>query len=298
MVDKAGIEAPKQPYLGAHVSIAGGVAKAPLRGKELTCDCIQIFSKNQNQWKAKPLSSAEILAFQDGWEKCEIKTVLIHDSYLINLASPEMVKWKMSLEAFMEEIDRAKQLGVKQLVFHPGSHMGAGEQKGLEKIAQSLNYIIDKRPHSQVTLLLETTAGQGSNLGYRFEHLAQIIDLVEDKKRLAVCYDTAHSFAAGYDIRTKANYDITMKVFDQIIGLERLQAFHLNDSKKDLGTRVDRHEHIGEGLLGKEAFKFILNDLRFYGLGMYLETPQADEEYLRNLKVLRSLLNISAATVI
>lgn len=278
-----------RPLLGAHVSTAGGVDKAPMRGGKLTCDCIQIFSKNQNRWKAKPLSDEVISGFKEGLDKYDIKLVLIHDSYLINLGSPDAEKLRMSVEAFTDEIDRGDQLGVRQLVFHPGSHMGAGEAAGLQKIADNLNRIIESRPDSEVKLLLETTAGQGTNLGYRFEQLAAIIDMVEDKERMRVCYDTQHSFAAGYDLRIKESYESVWKSFDDIIGLDRIDAFHLNDSKKELASRVDRHEHIGEGLLGTDAFRFLLNDPRFFGMGMYLETPQGDDEYYRNLKVLRSL---------
>ena len=278
-----------RPLLGAHVSIAGGVDKAPKRGRELTCGCIQIFSKNQSQWRAKPLTKEAILGFKQGLAENDIGGVLIHSSYLINLASPDGKKHEMSMDAFLDEIDRVDQLGVKQFVFHPGSHMGEGEDKGLMKIAESLNVIIDSRPDSGVKILLENTAGQGTNLGYRFEHLAKIIDMVEDKGRMGVCFDTAHGFASGLDLRTREGYENVWKSFDDIIGIERLKAFHLNDSKKDLGTRVDRHEHIGQGLIGLDAFRFLLNDVRFSGMCMYLETPQGEDEYLENLRVLRAL---------
>ena len=221
-----------RPFLGAHVSAAGGVEKAPQRGYHLTCECIQIFSKNQNQWKAKPLTEDSITKFRAGVKEFGIKSVLIHDSYLINLASPDEKKLKMSMDAFIDEIGRADQLGVEQLVFHPGSHMGEGEESGLRKIADNLNRVIDLKPDSPVKLLLENTAGQGTNLGFRFEHLAMIIDLVLDKSRMGVCFDTAHALAAGFDLREKEKYAQTWKSFDDIIGLEYLAAFHLNDSKK------------------------------------------------------------------
>lgn len=280
-----------RPLLGAHVSAAGGVEKAPQRGHDLTCECIQIFSKNQNQWKAKPLTEDSIAKFQAAVKEFGLKSVLIHDSYLINLASPEEKKLAMSMEAFLDEIGRADQLGVGQLVFHPGSHLGEGEEAGLRKIAENLNRIIDIKPGSRVKLLLENTAGQGTNLGYRFEHLAMIIDLVEDKSRMGVCFDTAHAFAAGFDLREKEKYEQTWKSFAEIIGLEYLSAFHLNDSKKDLSTKVDRHENIGEGFVGTGMFRLLLNDERFAGLGMYLETPGGDEAYLNDLKTLRSLFD-------
>ena len=279
-----------RPLLGAHVSISGGVEKAPERGKNLGCDCIQIFSKNQNQWKAKPLSDENISGFKAGLTEFSIQSVLIHDSYLINLCTPDETKWKMSFDAFVDEIDRGDQLGVGQLVFHPGSHMGEGEEAGLNKIADSLNRAIQMRPDSRVRLLLETTAGQGTNLGYRFEHLEQIIDLVEDKERMGVCLDTQHAFASGYDIRDEESYNSMWKLFDEVIGLERLQAIHLNDSKKEYASRRDRHEHIGQGLIGENAFRLLMNDPRFYGIGMYLETPGGDDDYIKNLKLLRSLI--------
>ncbi|MBC8277831.1 MAG: deoxyribonuclease IV [FCB group bacterium] len=278
-----------RPFLGAHVSVAGGVEKAPQRGHDLTCECIQIFSKNQNQWKAKPLTDDSIARFKAGIMDFDIKSVLIHDSYLINLAGPDQQKLTMSMDAFIDEIDRADQLGVEQLVFHPGSHMGEGEESGLRKIAENLNRVINLRPDSRVKLLLENTAGQGTNLGFRFEHLAVIIDLVEDKSRMGVCFDTAHALAAGFDLREKEKYLETWNSFDDIIGLEYLSAFHLNDSKKDLAARVDRHENIGGGFVGTEMFRLLVNDERFAGLGMYLETPGGDEAYLNDLQTLRSL---------
>ena len=278
-----------RPFLGAHVSVAGGVEKAPQRGHDLTCECIQIFSKNQNQWKAKPLTDDSIARFKAGIMDFGIKSVLIHDSYLINLASPDKQKLALSMDTFIDEIDRADQLGVEQLVFHPGSHLGEGEDSGLSKIAGNLNRIIDMLPDSRVKLLLENTAGQGTNLGWRFEHLAMIIDLVEDKSRMGVCFDTAHALAAGFDLREKEKYLETWNSFDDIIGLEYLSAFHLNDSKKDLAARVDRHENIGGGFVGTEMFRLLVNDERFAGLGMYLETPGGDEAYLNDLQTLRSL---------
>jgi len=278
------------PFLGAHVSVAGGVEKAPPRGHDLTCECVQIFSKNQNRWKAKPLTDDSIVKFKAGVKEFDLKSVLIHDSYLINLASPDEKKLAMSMDAFIDEIDRADQLGVEQLVFHPGSHMGEREDSGLSKIAENLNRVLDLRPDSRVKLLLENTAGQGTNLGYRFEHLARIIELTEDKARMGVCFDTAHALAAGFDMREKEKYEETWNSFDDIIGLEYLSAFHLNDSKKDLAARVDRHENIGGGFVGTEMFRLLVNDERFAGLGMYLETPGGDEAYLNDLRTLRFLV--------
>jgi len=277
--------------LGAHVSISGGVYKAPERGEKLGCESIQIFSKNQMQWKAKPLTPEDSQKFKEELRKTRIKEVVIHDSYLINLGSPDGEKLQMSRDAFLDEMIRAEILGVKYLVFHPGSHMGKGEEIGLKLIAESLNILIDKaKEASNVMLLLETTAGQGSNLGYKFEHLKFIMDQVEKKERLGVCFDTAHAFEAGYDISTEEGYERTFKEFDNIIGLEKLKVFHLNDSKTPLGSHIDRHEHIGEGMIGLKAFELLVNDERFKNHPMILETPGGEKYYEYNLKVLRGLV--------
>lgn len=277
--------------LGAHVSISGGVYKAPERGEKLGCESIQIFSKNQMQWKAKPLTPEDSQKFKEELRKTRIKEVVIHDSYLINLGSPDEEKLQMSRDAFLDEMIRAEILGVKYLVFHPGSHMGKGEEIGLKLIAESLNILIDKAKEvSNVMLLLETTAGQGSNLGYKFEHLKFIMDQVEKKERLGVCFDTAHAFEAGYDISTEEGYERTFKEFDNIIGLEKLKVFHLNDSKTPLGSHIDRHEHIGEGMIGLKAFELLVNEERFKNHPMILETPGGEKYYEYNLKVLRGLV--------
>ena len=277
--------------LGAHVSISGGVYKAPERGKKLGCESIQIFSKNQMQWKAKPLTPEDSQKFKEELRKTRIKEVVVHDSYLINLGSPDGEKLQMSRDAFLDEMIRTEILGVKYLVFHPGSHMGKGEEIGLKLIAESLNILIDKaKEASNVMLLLETTAGQGSNLGYKFEHLKFIMDQVEKKERLGVCFDTAHAFEAGYDISTEEGYERTFKEFDNIIGLEKLKVFHLNDSKTPLGSHIDRHEHIGEGMIGLKAFELLVNDERFKNHPMILETPGGEKYYEYNLKVLRGLV--------
>ena len=277
--------------LGAHVSISGGVYKAPERGEKLGCESIQIFSKNQMQWKAKPLTPEDSQKFKEELRKARIKEVVIHDSYLINLGSPDGEKLQMSRDAFLDEMIRTEILGVKYLVFHPGSHMGKGEEIGLKLIAESLNILIDKaKEASNVMLLLETTAGQGSNLGYKFEHLKFIMDQVEKKERLGVCFDTAHAFEAGYDISTEEGYERTFKEFDNIIGLEKLKVFHLNDSKTPLGSHIDRHENIGEGMVGLKAFELLVNDERFKNHPMILETPGGEKYYEYNLKVLRGLV--------
>ena len=276
--------------LGAHVSISGGVDKAPKRGREIGCDSIQIFTKNQRQWKARPLSEDEIKSFKESLNVYSIRVVVAHDSYLINLGSPDETQYKKSFDAFLDEAARAEALGIPYLVFHPGAHRDYGEEYALKKIAESLNEVTARTENYKLVFLVETTAGQGTNVGYRFEHIAEIIDLVDEKKRVGACFDTAHVFAAGYDIRMREAYEETFGQFDEIVGLEKLKVLHLNDSKKELGSRVDRHEHIGKGLIGIDAFRFIVNDRRFENLPMILETPGGEREYKENLRVLRSLI--------
>ncbi len=275
------------------MSIEGGVFNAPLRGKEIGCDVIQIFTKNNNQWKSKKITDKEITAFKENLIKTGIKAVASHDAYLINLASPNKDVYKKSLIAFYDEMERAEKLGLPYLVFHPGAHLGEGEDIGIKRIAESINLHLSKKSGTNVMLLLETTAGQGTNIGWRFEQLSEIINLVEQKEKMGVCVDTCHIFAAGYDITTEEGYTKTFDEFDRIIGLKRLKLFHLNDSKKGYGSRVDRHEHIGKGKLGLNAFKMLLNDERFKDIPMILETPKEKDmkEDKENLKVLRSLIN-------
>jgi len=276
--------------LGGHISIAGGVSLAPARAKALTCDCMQIFSKNQMQWKAKPVDLDETERFRENMRENEIVEAVIHDSYLINLGSPEKALLRQSREAFLDEMARAKHLGVRNLIFHPGAHMGSGEQAGLKRIAESMNWARREFGSGDVTLVLEITAGQGSVLGHSFEQLARIIDLVEDHKSVGVCFDTAHAYAAGYDVKTKAGFDKTFDQFDDVIGLEFLRAMHLNDSKAKLGSRIDRHEQIGKGLIGLEGFRHFVNDERFERIPMILETPEGEKGYKKELKTLRSLI--------
>lgn len=273
------------------MSISGGLYKAIERGKEAQCEALQIFSKNSNQWKAKPLQKDEIGQFKEKQKSWGEFSILVHDSYLINLGSPKEGDRQKSIHAFLDEIDRCDQLSLPYLVFHPGSHLGAGEEEGCRIIAKSLNDIFEKNPGFQVKLLMETTAGQGTNIGYRFEHLRNILDLLDSREKMGICVDTCHIFAAGYDIRTREGYDRTFQEFDQKIGLEWIKAFHLNDSKKDYLSRVDRHEHIGKGYLGIEAFRFLMNDCRFEKIPMVLETPKGDtdKEDKENLSLLRQL---------
>lgn len=282
------------PLLGAHISISGGIYKAPQRGRELGCDAIQIFTRSQRQWTSKPLTDEDIEKFKENIRKFKIRVAIVHASYLVNLGSPNEETFKKSLNAIIDDAKRAEVLGIGYLVFHPGSHMGSGEDFAIKRIAEGLNKAIEETDGYKVMFLLETTAGQGTNVGYRFEHIARIIDLVDDKSRVGTCLDTAHIFAAGYDISNREKYEKTIELFDEIIGLKTLKVFHLNDSKKELGSRVDRHEHIGKGLIGLDGFRFILNDKRFRDHPMILETPGAEKYYKENLAVLRSLIKSKA----
>ena len=276
--------------LGAHVSISGGIEKAPSRGRDIGCDAIQIFTKNQKQWAAPPITNESTANFNQALSENKIRQVVVHDSYLINLANPDADALEKSRKAFLVEMERAEKIGVKYLVFHPGSHMKTSEKEGIQRIIESLNDVISQQPSSPVMLLLETTAGHGSHIGYRFEHLTEIIHGVKIQNRIGVCYDTAHAFAAGYDLRTQKTYSETLSEFDDIVGLDRLKAFHLNDSKSDLGSRIDRHENIGKGFLGEDPFKFLVNDLRFQDIPMILETPEGDKYYKETLTLLRSYI--------
>ncbi len=279
--------------LGAHFSIAGGLHKAVYSAHDHGCTTLQIFTKNANAWKERTLTDRDIEQFDVARKKSGIKSICSHTSYLINLASPERRKYERSVKALEYELVRASQLSVPYVIMHPGSHMGTGEDEGLGRIARGINTIFDRTPNITCRLLLETTAGQGSNLGYTFEQLAHISDMVEARERIGICLDTCHVFAAGYDLRTKTAYQETMQAFDRVIGLDRLCVIHLNDAKKGLGSRIDRHEHIGEGAIGIDAFSFILNDPQLKRLPKILETPKKKGpiDYDRmNLNRLRSLI--------
>ncbi|EDM24153.1 deoxyribonuclease IV [Caminibacter mediatlanticus] len=274
-------------YIGAHVSAAGGVENAVINAKEINANGFALFTKNQRQWSAKPLSEKSIKKFKELMEEYGFNadSVLPHDSYLINLGHPEIEKREKSLNAFIDEARRVEELGLKYLNFHPGSHLKKiSEEECLDLIIDSINFAI-KETNSCI-FVLETTAGQGSNLGYKFEHLAYIIDGVEDKERIGVCIDTAHIFAAGYDIRTKEAYDKTMQEFDEIIGFKYLKGMHINDSKAKFASRVDRHHSIGKGEIGLDAFKFIMQDKRIDNIPLILETiePEIWEEEIKLLR--------------
>jgi deoxyribonuclease-4 len=278
--------------LGAHMSISGGLHLAIERGMQVKCEALQIFSKNSNQWKSKPLQEAEIAEFKKSRREWGNFTILVHDSYLINLGSPKEPDRQKSIHAFLDEMERCERLDLPYLVFHPGAHLGAGEDDGCRFVAESLNDILLETSGFKVIPLMETTAGQGTTLGYTFDHLRQILDLLNTPERIGVCVDTCHIFTAGYDIRTREGYDRTFEAFDQIVGLGTLKAFHLNDSKKEFLSRVDRHEHIGKGYIGLEAFQFLMNDPRFKTIPMVLETPKGEthKEDEENLSTLRQMI--------
>ena len=243
------------PILGAHQSIAGGYHKAVEIGVETGCQVIQIFTKNTNQWRGKPITPEEAETFREAVAASGIACPLAHDSYLINLASPDETLWKKSIDAMIDEVQRAAVLGIPWVVCHPGAYTTTSEEEGLKRIVTALDEVLGQTSNASAGILLETTAGQGTTLGWRFEHLAAILAGVNDNRRLGVCFDTCHVFAAGYKISTQSDYRATMKQFDKIVGLEQIRAFHLNDSVKECGSRVDRHAHIGCGKIGPEAFR-------------------------------------------
>ena len=277
--------------LGAHVSTAGGPENAPERGRDIGADAIQIFTANQNQWQAPPLTEANIEGFRRGMSQGQPRVGITHDSYLINLCAAKTWQLKRAVDAFIAEMDRSEALGIDYIVFHPGAHLGAGAEAGCATVAESLNTALDTRPDHKVKLLVEITAGQGTNVGHTFEQIADILGQVTSPERMGVCFDTQHAFAAGYDIRTPEDWERTLQEFDRIIGLDQLLVFHLNDSKRELASRVDRHEKIGQGLLGLAPFWCLVNDARFVDTPAVLETPVDNEsEYGEELELLRSLI--------
>ncbi len=304
------------PILGAHMSICGGFFKAVERAKEAGCDCVQIFTsapqrwpvtippesvqsdgsltKSNNQWRAKEITDAETGQFQATLAELNIVAPLSHSSYLINLAAPDAALRQKSIDAFIVELQRAEQLGISYVVLHPGSYTTTSEEAGLEAIIDSLNEVHQKTAGIQSMCLLENTAGQGSNLGWQFEQLATLIIGVDEPQRLGVCFDTCHALASGYPLGSQDEYNQMMATLDKHVGLDSVKAIHLNDSKRELGSRVDRHEHIGQGELGLEPFRWLLNDDRFQQTPMYLETPKGDNDDgedwdVVNLRTLRAL---------
>lgn len=287
------------PILGAHMSIAGGYHKAVEIARRCGCDCVQLFTKNNTQWKAKEISLEEAQTFRAALDELSISHPISHDSYLINLASPDRALWKKSIAAFVVELERASQLGIPHVITHPGAYTTSSESRGLARVIKALNEVDSRTRKLPVTCLLETTAGQGSSLGWRFEQLATILDGVASPERYGVCFDTCHVFAAGYPMTTPKEYRQTMQELSLTVGIGRIKAFHLNDSKRELGSRVDRHERIGAGKLGLEPFRHLLNDRRFRKVPMYLETPkgtlEGEELDVINLRTLRSLVKAKAA---
>lgn len=279
-------------YLGAHMSIAGGMHNAIDRGLKVGCGVIQVFTQNANQWRGKPVSDADAALFRDKWRESGLHEIVSHDIYLINLAAAEGEIREKSLNAFQAEMERCALLGIDKIVMHPGSHLGDGEEEGIRRISAAFDLLFEKVPDFTGKVLLETTAGQGTNLGYRFEQLRDIMDRSRYPDRFAVCFDTCHTFAAGYDTTTETGYGQVFEEFDRILGLDALQAFHLNDSIKGLNCRVDRHEHIGKGSMGLSPFRFLLNDERFATIPKLLETPKGDDDEMDiiNLKTLRDLM--------
>ena len=276
------------------MSIAGGVHRALERGASIGCESLQIFLKSNRQWVAPPLSAVVLGEFHQLQESTKIRPVFAHSSYLLNIAATTTQCLVKSIGALVDEIERAAALRVPFIVLHPGAHMGAGEAAGLRTAAASLNEVFCATPRQRVRIALEITTGQGTCLGYRFEHLAELFQIVDHPKRLAVCVDTCHLFAAGYDIRTQKGYEATIHQLLRLIGHKQIVAFHLNDSQTPLGSRIDRHEHIGKGHLGLAPFRWLLNDPRWRDLPMVLETPKEDDDRMiddvNNLRVLRSLL--------
>jgi len=271
------------PRLGAHLSIAGGLPRAVDRAEASGCEALQIFTKSAGQWRARDLPPEEIALFKRRVRQTKIRPVVAHNSYLINLAAADPALRRRSIDSLRDELDRAEALGLDGLVMHPGSYTSGTEKGGLRLIADGLAEILASRPDGRARILLEHTAGQGTNLGHRFEHLAEIIDLLGGSPRLGVCLDTCHLLVAGYDICSEQGYQDTFRQFGAIVGFSRLKAFHMNDSKKPCMSRVDRHEHIGKGCLGLAPFRRIVNDPRFAKLPMLLETPKLDTPQSRRL---------------
>jgi deoxyribonuclease-4 len=279
-------------YLGAHMSISGGLHLAIDRAVAAGCGVLQIFTRNSNQWKGKPVGEADAALFREKFTVSGLHEIISHDIYLINLAAPPGETRDKSLAAFRDELETCARLEIKKVVMHPGSHLTDSPDVGLTRVIEAFDQLFDEVPQFEGKVLIETTAGQGTNLGRTFEELATIMNGSKFPQKFGVCFDTCHTFAAGYDTATAEGYADTMEQFDRLIGLEQLQCFHFNDSKKGLGSRVDRHEHIGQGTLGLNPFRFILNDPRFTRIPKILETPKGDNEDMDavNLEILRGLV--------
>ena len=275
---------------GAHMSISGKIYQSIERGESINCTAIQIFTKSNRQWYAKPLEEEAIAMFKETWKKSSVESIIAHASYLLNIGSPNYESEKKSLEALEIEFQRCADLDIPYLVLHPGSHTNTDEQECIKRISKNIDKLLEKNPKG--TLLLETMAGQGSQIGYTFEQLAQIIELAKHKRRIGICFDTCHAFAAGYDFTTEKTYKEMWKHFDKVIGIHKLKAMHINDSQKALGSRVDRHTDIGKGKIGLEAFGLIFNDPALFDIPKILETPRTElSDYRKNMDILEKLLN-------
>ncbi len=280
-----------RPLLGAHMSIAGGTPLAVDRARSIGATAMQIFVKNNNRWRGKEIGEPEIEAFRAALASSKLRSAFAHNAYLINLASPDPSLWKRSIEAMTDELERCRRLGLSHLVCHPGAHMGRGEGWGVRRVAKALDRIREIGRQGPVRIALETTAGQGNCLGHRFEHLREILAACRASDWIDVCADTCHLFAAGYDFRESDDYEAVISEFDRRVGLPKLRIFHLNDSRRELGSRVDRHEHIGRGRIGQSGFAWIMRDVRFRDVPKILETPKGKDlkEDRRNLRILRKL---------
>jgi len=280
------------PRLGAHMSISGGLHLALERGKSIDCQTIQIFTRNSNRWKSKPRTPEELAIYRETLAETAIHPVVAHAIYLINLASPDDTVRTKSVAAFAEELARCHEAAIPYLVIHPGSPLDSAIEEGIARIAQGINQAYAEHPEYTVMILLENTAGQGNTIGRTFEELAQITEAIEDRAHIGYCFDTAHGLASGYELRTPDGYAKTFARFDEVLGLDHLHCFHLNDSKYDLGDERDRHEHIGQGFVGLDAFRSLLNDSRFAHHPMILETPKGPDmsEDVENLAILRGLI--------
>jgi deoxyribonuclease-4 len=278
--------------LGAHTSIAGGLHHALEQGMEMGCDMVQVFSKNQRQWRSPPLTDEAVQTWRDTWRSSPIRQVVCHDSYLINLGHPDDEPWERSVAAFTDELERCGRLGIPFLVFHPGSHLGRlSNEEGCDRVAEALNRCFTALPGCRAVACIENTAGQGRNIGHRFEHLARIIRKVRRKRLVGTCFDTCHAFAAGYALRGESAYEATFAEYDRVVGLHRLKCFHLNDAKQPRGSRVDRHENIGQGRIGAAFFRRLVNDPRFTDHPAAVETPvNTHGGHVGDLQRLRKLL--------
>jgi deoxyribonuclease-4 len=290
-----------EPKFGAHMSMAGGYDRAVRSAHEFGFTTVQLFTKSNNQWAAKPLTDEHVQAFKSALKTTQVADPVAHNCYLINLGSPDDALWKKSIDALVIEVERAEALGIADLVCHPGAHMGAGERAGLKRIARGIDAVHRRTRGFHVKIDLETTAGQGTCLGHQFEHLGRILDLVKESDRLGICVDTCHIFAAGYSLGTPEQYNTTMDALNLAVGLERVRVWHLNDSLREFGSRVDRHAAIGRGRLGVEPFRHVVNDPRFVAVPKILETPkgiEADEDWdAINLRTLRRLVARKARAV-